>query len=240
MKEKQKEISHIKEIFLNNINYFLSKKNWTIKNLSDYSNLPYESIKKLVNGKVDNPTIYTVYNVANALGCSIDFLLGKSNISNVTSANLPLRTFSLLEEIINIETQLSIENQKGNILNIPVFVPTGRMNDGLIFDSFVTESIDISDSYRESQDIIMCGIKITSSYFSPTYLNNDVLLIARDRYPHQDEIGIFLVNNRFYIRKYSYDNINSLESITGKDEPLIIKDIDNFHFFGRIITTIRK
>lgn len=240
MEEKLKEISQTKNIFLNNINNFLSKNNWTIKNLSDYSNIPYESTKKLVNGKVGNPTIYTVYKIADALGCSIDFLLGRHNISGTSSRNLPLRAFALLEEIINFEVQLSLENQKNNSINIPVFVPTGKTEDGFLFDSITTESIDISKSYVDSQDTVMCGIKITSLCFAPTYLNKDILLVARDRYPCNDEIGIFLINGRCYIRKYCSGKICTLESINGQDTPIVIKDIDDLHFFGRVLTVIRR
>lgn len=240
MEEKLKEISKTKNILLNNINNFLSKNNWTIKNLSDFSNIPYESIKKLINGKVDNPSTYTICKIADALGCSIDFLLGRQNISNTVSKNLPLRAFTLLEEIANFETHLAINNQKHNSLNIPVFVPTGRMNDGFIFDSSTIEYIDISNVYSDLNDIAMCGVKITSSYLAPTYLYNDVLLVARDRYPYPEEIGIFLVNGRCYIRKYMSGKVCSLESINGNDESIIMKNIDDFHFFGRVLTTIRR
>lgn len=240
MEEKLKEISKRKEILLNNINNFLSKNNWTIKNLSDFSNMPYESTKKLINGKVDNPTIYTICKIADALGCSVDFLLGRRNISSATSKHLPLRAFTLIEEIAKLESHLALENQKNNSLNIPVFVPTGRMTEGFVFDSTTTESIDISNTYKDSEDIVMCGVKITSSYLAPTYLKNDVLLVARDRYPYTDEIGIFLVNGKVYIRKYATGKVCTLESVNGDSEPIIVKDVDNYHFFGRVITTIRR
>lgn len=240
MEEKLREISQTKEIFLNNINNFLSKNNWTIKNLSDFSNLPYESTKKLVNGKVDNPSIYTICKISNALGCSIDFLLGRANISSVVSKNLPLRAFTLLEEIINLESQLALENQKTCSLNIPVFVPTGRFEDGFIFDSTCTETINISEKYKDYKDMIMCGFKITNSSLAPTYFNNDVLLLARDRYPYPDEIGVFIVNNRCYVRKYTSSSPCKLESINKINNPIIVKDIDNLHFFGRVLTVIRR
>lgn len=240
MEEKLKEISQTKMIFLNNINNFLSKNHWTIKNLSDYSNLPYESTKKLINGKVDNPSIYTISKIADALGCSVDFLLGKSNARCAVSKDLPLRAFTLLEEVAKFETYLARENQKNHSLNIPVFVPTGKLKDGFIFDSISTENIDISQNFKDYEEMIMCGFKITNTSLTPAYLNNDVLLLARDRYPQSGEIGVFLIGNKCYIRKYISGFPCKLECINGNNEPIVIKDIKNLHFIGRVLTVIRQ
>ena len=41
-----------KTTMVQNINRLLYKKNWSIRQLSDQAGLPYESIKKLVGGKI--------------------------------------------------------------------------------------------------------------------------------------------------------------------------------------------
>lgn len=45
-----------KNIMVENINRLLYQKNWSIRQLADEAELPYESVKKLVGGKVNNPT----------------------------------------------------------------------------------------------------------------------------------------------------------------------------------------
>ena len=66
-----------------NINRLLYQKNWSIRQLADEAELPYESVKKLVGGKVNNPTIYTISKVCDALNCSIDYILGRSVINTI-------------------------------------------------------------------------------------------------------------------------------------------------------------
>lgn len=72
-----------KNIMVENINRLLYQKNWSIRQLADEAELPYESVKKLVGGKVNNPTIYTISKVCDALNCSIDYILGRSVINTI-------------------------------------------------------------------------------------------------------------------------------------------------------------
>ena len=44
-----------KNIMVENINRLLYQKNWSIRQLADEAELPYESVKKLVGGKVTIP-----------------------------------------------------------------------------------------------------------------------------------------------------------------------------------------
>ena len=56
----------------------LSLHNWSLKMLSDNSGVPYETIKKVANGKIQNPSLKNVMKIAEAFGCSIDYLTGRS------------------------------------------------------------------------------------------------------------------------------------------------------------------
>ena len=68
MNQNSKKITN-KNIMVENINRLLYQKNWSIRQLADEAELPYESVKKLVGGKVNNPTIYTISKVCDALNC---------------------------------------------------------------------------------------------------------------------------------------------------------------------------
>ena len=56
----------------------LSLHNWSLKMLSDNSGVPYETIKKVANGKIQNPSLKNAMKIAEAFGCSIDYLTGRS------------------------------------------------------------------------------------------------------------------------------------------------------------------
>lgn len=229
----------LKSTLLENINLFLSSNQWTIKDLSDASDIPYESVKKLVNGKINNPSIFTLQKIANALHCSIDYLIGRQETYGVNPKQLPKRAFKLLDTVAYIEMQLFMENQRHSTFQIPLIIPSSIIKDGGLIDSYSWGNIDIPNIYADSYDSILCGIKITSTDLEPTYYYNDVLLVAKDRYPQRNEIGVFLIENRIYIRKYLLEKGIILESINGKSAPIIVKDISKVHFIGRVLTTLR-
>ena len=107
MNQKSQDLDFLKNTMVQNINRLLYKKNWSIRQLSDQAGLPYESIKKLVGGKIKNPTIYTISKVCDALDCSIDYLLGRSVINTIDQKSLPPRVFNLLAEIAYFESRIA-------------------------------------------------------------------------------------------------------------------------------------
>ena len=111
MNQKSQDLDFLKNTMVQNINRLLYKKNWSIRQLSDQAGLPYESIKKLVGGKIKNPTIYTISKVCDALDCSIDYLLGRSVINTIDQKSLPPRVFNLLAEIAYFESRIADYNQ---------------------------------------------------------------------------------------------------------------------------------
>ena len=53
--------------------------NWSLKTLSDRSTVPYETIKKVANGKIRNPSLKNIFKIAEAFDCSIDYLAGRQD-----------------------------------------------------------------------------------------------------------------------------------------------------------------
>lgn len=75
MNQKEIEILHYKNKLVPAINRLMYEKSWSIKQLSEEADLPYESVKKIIGGKVNNPTIYSLIKICKALDCSIDFII---------------------------------------------------------------------------------------------------------------------------------------------------------------------
>ncbi|MDO4293048.1 MAG: helix-turn-helix transcriptional regulator [Eubacteriales bacterium] len=86
-----------------NICSHLSRRNWSMKMLADRAELPYETVKKLIGGKIGRPSFISIWQIANALGCSIDSLTGRpdpmeSALRQISvSTNEIVRTLSVLE-----------------------------------------------------------------------------------------------------------------------------------------------
>ncbi len=64
---------------IHNINHQLSIHNWSLKILSVNSGISYETLKKLLNGKIQSPSFYTIYKLADVFHCSVDELAGIEN-----------------------------------------------------------------------------------------------------------------------------------------------------------------
>ncbi len=96
------EYQKMTDLIIANICVELTARNWTLKKLSDETEIPYESIKKLFGGKVLKPSFNSIWQIANALDCPLDKLTGRSDpylsilrqITNDTS-----KIHRILEEI---------------------------------------------------------------------------------------------------------------------------------------------
>ncbi|MCI1959766.1 MAG: helix-turn-helix domain-containing protein, partial [Clostridia bacterium] len=62
-----------------NISFLLNREGWTLSTLSKKSLVPYETIKKLCNAKIENPSIMNILKIAEAFDCSVDALVGREN-----------------------------------------------------------------------------------------------------------------------------------------------------------------
>lgn len=85
-------------IIIANICEELAKRNWTLKMLADKSDLPYESVKKLVNLKIGRPSFMSIWQISNAFGCSLDSLVGRDD----PSGNILNRVSESTSEIYRI------------------------------------------------------------------------------------------------------------------------------------------
>lgn len=69
------------DTLIDNICAQLSQRDWSLKMLADRADLPYESVKKLINHKIQRPSFISIWQIANALDCSVDKLAGREDPS---------------------------------------------------------------------------------------------------------------------------------------------------------------
>ena len=79
LQEEFEEKEDFSKIVQARISTQLSKHNWSLKILSDRSSVPYETIKKIANGKIGNPSLRNILRIAEAFGCTIDYLAGRQD-----------------------------------------------------------------------------------------------------------------------------------------------------------------
>lgn len=239
MNLKQFDLLQYTNTVVETINQILNERNWTLKKLSDVSNISYDTLKKLMSGHTGCPTTYNLIKLSQALGVSIGYLLGLDRHLNIDYTKLPERACNLISEIANFETKLYNLNQLQGKTYIPVIVPTGCMGDEMLFDSFYADYIDVSSYEEEFGSSMMCGIKVTNKSLHPAYLKDDVLIIANDRSPAYGETGIFLKGRHVYIRKYEYGTPSVLKPVNGFGKDIVATDPSEWYVFGRVLTVIR-
>ncbi|MDO4333711.1 MAG: helix-turn-helix transcriptional regulator [Eubacteriales bacterium] len=97
------------ETIVSNICAQLSKRNWSIKMLADKADLPYESVKKLIGGKIERPSFFSIWMIANALGCSVDKLAGRKDPSEAALHQISENTteiFRILAEMDKLSREV--------------------------------------------------------------------------------------------------------------------------------------
>ena len=88
----------------NSLDRLLNRHSWTLKELSDRSGVPYETVKKLANAKISRPSLYSLTLIAEAFSCSLDELAGRT-LPRPEPAPAP-ELLSLLKELSRLQIQL--------------------------------------------------------------------------------------------------------------------------------------
>lgn len=226
-------------IVINRIYSLLESRGWSLRTLSDESNIPYETLKKLLNRKIENTSIHNIIKIAAAFHCQIDYLISEDTL-DYTTFHSSDHTKTIWRYLIEIDTSCHFKASDVEKFFVPLYHPQA-----LARPSSPTEpSLDLLDVSGYSEHLnpgIECGIVVSSHCFHPIYHYNDVLLIARDRFPHDGEISVFLHHGNLYIRKfYSYTNNIILEPVNGIGTPITITSLSSWFFFGYVLAIHRK
>lgn len=218
----------------------MDKKDLSITELASESGIPKETIKTILYQNPKDARLSTSIKLADALNCSLDDLVGRKYLSKEEQhllnllKKLPDRSVLFLQEIADLEYHLIQENKKNKANKIPVLAPTKYFCDGLLYDSLFYETVDIS--YHPYNKIIMCGLKITNNDFAPTYNAEDILLIAKDRPPVQNDCAVYLYEGRLYLRRCTGTGLEPI-SICGRT--LEIENSASLFCFGYVFAVYR-
>ena len=67
----------MKNIVRARLEILLKIKGYSLQDLANKSGLPLDTVKNLYYGRIDNPKIETLISIADALGVSLDYLVGR-------------------------------------------------------------------------------------------------------------------------------------------------------------------
>lgn len=228
----------IHQILSNNILNRICELDITVKSLSDKSDVPYETIKKLISGNTLNPSLMSCYKISQALDMTIAELTSDSNPDKYNTKALVPRAKEFLWVLCEIEYSVGNWQKNAHIQSeILLYSCIIDENDELMLnDSIPAESISFPVSSRLCECIF--AIQLPDDRYHPVYYKDDIIVVSGDRFPENGDATVFVQNNKLYIEKYvtsaprTFIPINERKSLFNGDTSDII-------VFGYVFSVLR-
>lgn len=204
--------------------------------------------KKMISGettKIDAYTAFLMHDLCDKwfyeiIGYPISEAETVAKIRKLSKTQLRFIT-----AIVDLEYSLLTE-QNSPEEYIPVIVPTGNMQDGMIYDSADILHINAAIYRKRFGDDLHFGIKVTSSHLHPAYNKGDIILISQN--PIRDgDTGIFInkEDGCIYIRKFHQAAPCVLEPINGFGKTFFVnnsnpQEMKNWIKMGYVLCKMRQ
>lgn len=187
-----------------NLYMYISQPDITLKEMSIESGIPFDTLNNILYRNTKDCKLSTVVALSNALGITIDELIGNPVLSSSEKEclqimrNLPEHYQYLIRWFIKRQDVLSKDGFVKAKKSIPV-MQLDEHNDGTLHLSNEFYTMDISDLPHNIRPQIFMGIELGVDNYVPSYTPYDILLIANDRYPKQNENSVIICSENLFI-----------------------------------------
>lgn len=209
--EKKPKTENYITKFRQNIDREMAQKDWTIRETSEYADMPFETLKNFLYDKeAKDCRLSTVIKLSKAFGLGMDELVGSGTYSDQTLEmirmyrSLPESSRSLIRW--HIEDQMRIRTKASLHRTISVMLPVCSGNGNLTKTSVYEELELTGEQHPEVLHKVFFGIKIPCNHYLPHYMENDILLLANDREPLPHEVVVLVVGNFIALAKRKVEN----------------------------------
>lgn len=198
--------------------------------------------RKLINKDVDKINLYTAYKLSNFSGFTMLDLIGDLDESLKYQAKFRLLSKPqrrLIQGMIDFELSCQGSTAEEETVEIPLLALNGEFYDGFTLDtmSYFKYSLPLS-LYNRYKDEFVCAVELPTSFYTPTFVKGDIILVGRGRHPRMGEIAIFSHERRVHLRKLEIRENAILTSIRQGIPPIEV-DVKTFQkewfCFGYII-----
>ncbi len=206
--------------------------------------------KKMIAGQTAKVDLYIAYRMHLLTGKWFSEFCGEVSeetkiISLLHRLNKPQLRF--IKGIVDLELAFQ---DSGNITETEDYVSlltlTGNQEDGMVWDSFHMEKLNVSCYRRRFGDDLHCALRINSNHFHPVYQSGDILLISQTALRDGDT-GIFVnrETSRTYLRRFRQTNSYILESLNDFGISIVIdnnnkEEMAKWIRFGRVLSKMRR
>lgn len=226
----------------NTLKLLLDSRDMSLNELAEQSEIPLETLRNIVYGKVTDPKVSTMRAISKVFKVSINYLLGEPFIAPEESALISYyrkcgrHGKSVIELIAKYESTAARNerNAKGKH-TVPCVVPKGNIRKGIVYDT--NETIEKETIVEEAY----MAITITSNDLAHYgFCKNDSILFEK-RFPENGEIVAFIKGDRVYIREFREENGKYImKCLHNHGEDMIFKRMDEIILVGTSCGVIRE
>lgn len=216
------------------------KRNLSIQQLAEMSEVPVETMKNLYYGRVKDPKVSTVLQISQALDVSVNYLMGDMFISDeertLVSAYRKCGNHgkSIMQLIGRYESQVAKKEREAfDKHRVPCLVPVGHVYDGAKYST-----CDVLEVYTDNKKAYL-AVQLVNNCFAPVYCKDDKILLE-DRYPRSGERAIFVQGDTVYLRQYiEGEGKYILKCLNGHGKDFEFKRMDTVQCLGTCIGIVR-
>lgn len=192
------------------------RRGYTQPQMAERLGISASGYKKIIAGETDKIDLYTAYQVYQLSGKFIFELCGENSTELEAFQgyrNLTSTQKAFVNDIIHFERIFQEKNSDAEEY-ISVIVPSGVVEDGMIWDSANVIKVNAASYLHRFNRELHCGILITSNHLQPVYQMGDILLISR-KPPRDGDTAIILnkEEGRIYLRRFRQSNPIRLEPV---------------------------
>lgn len=175
------------------------------------------------NLKTSMPKADTLAKIADYLDCSVDYLLGRTDNSEVNT-NLVIKSLPLItpEELNKPSTKTII---------IPFYrTPASAGTGSWLNDDTPVEYTNVPKTEKTlSADFLL---EVRGDSMQPKFLDGDRVLVQNSESIYEEEIGVFVLNGESYIKKMGRNELISLNSAY---KPIQLHEFDEIRCVGKVL-----
>ena len=193
--------------FRKNIFHLMDEKDWSLRELSEKADMPFETLKSFLYGDSKDCKLSTAVKLSKAFDISIDELVGSETMHPLSRQSLsmcrhlPDHVVYLIRSFIRHHYNMYNKLDE-NSLHIPVLLP--ECQNGYLQTTNITETICIDHLTNGIKSRVCLGLKIPCEHYEPYYMPNEIILLAADREGQHNERCVVSYKGNFFLTKKIY------------------------------------
>ena len=166
-----------------------------------------------------SPSCLKISNVADYLECSVDYLLGRTNMPNI-----------YIQQSITKGVNESFNPTEKTII-LPFYkTPSSAGSGSTLFDETPVEYRNVPKTIETVDSDFM--IEVRGDSMIPKFADGDIVLVKKSESIYENEIGVFILNGESYEKKMGNGCLISLNTAYS---PIELREFDSVRCAGKVI-----